>query len=462
MSSTSLPQAVTDLNKIFSGHLLQPADSGYEDARKVHNGLIDKRPALIARCCGLADVKAAVDMARMLNLEVSVRGGGHNVAGRATLDGGIMIDLSLMKGVRVDAKNKTAWAQGGATWGDFNRETQIYNLATTGGVVSTTGIGGLTLGGGIGFLMGKYGLAVDNLVSVDMVTSEGNVLKASKEEHPDLFWAVRGGGGNFGVVTSFEYALHPVGPNVFGGLVAYPFSEARDVLRLYRDITESAPDELTAFGGLIHAPDGSGTKLAAIVLCYCGAVSDGEAAVKSIREFGNPVVNALGPLPYTQMNMLLDGAYPKGEYNYWKSSLLSKLSDEAIDEMIETFAKCPSVRGELLLEHLHGALTRVAVDETAFPHRSEGYNFLVLSHWQNPDEKNACIAWAKESYASMEPYFGAGRYVNYLGSDEGGDPAAAAYGSNYGRLQEVKAKFDPHNFFHMNQNILPSGKKGGG
>ncbi len=410
---------------------------------------------MIARCAGVADIADAVNVARKLNLEVAVRGGGHNVAGRATLDGGLMIDLAPMKGIHVDPKAGTARAQGGVTWAEFNRETQLYGLATTGGVVSSTGVGGLTLGGGLGWLMGKHGLALDNLLSVDIVTAEGEILKASVDENADLFWAVRGGGGNFGVVASFEYQLHPVGPSITGGLVAYPFDRARDVLRFFRDVTASLPDELMVFGGLIHAADGSGTKLVAMVTCHCGSLGAGEAATRPIKKFGSPAMDAIGPIPYCQLNAMLDGAYPKGALNYWKSSFLARLTDDAIDKMIECFARCPTPMGQMLLEHFHGAASRVGVSDTAFPHRADGYNFLVLSEWMDQANTDQCIAWARDTYAAMESFMASGRYVNYLGDDEIGDPVPAAYGPNYRRLQKLKAKYDPGNFFHMNQNIRP-------
>ncbi len=452
---SSVPQGFEELASTFGGQLLQPADSGYEEARRVHNGLVNKRPAMIARCAGVADIADAVNVARKLNLEVAVRGGGHNVAGRATLDGGLMIDLAPMKGIHVDPKAGTARAQGGVTWAEFNRETQLYGLATTGGVVSSTGVGGLTLGGGLGWLMGKHGLALDNLLSVDIVTAEGEILKASVDENADLFWAVRGGGGNFGVVASFEYQLHPVGPSITGGLVAYPFDRARDVLRFFRDVTASLPDELMVFGGLIHAADGSGTKLVAMVTCHCGPLGAGEAATRPIKKFGSPAMDAIGPIPYCQLNAMLDGAYPKGALNYWKSSFLARLTDDAIDKMIECFARCPTPMGQMLLEHFHGAASRVGVSDTAFPHRADGYNFLVLSEWMDQANTDQCIAWARDTYAAMESFMASGRYVNYLGDDEIGDPVPAAYGPNYRRLQKLKAKYDPDNFFHMNQNIRP-------
>jgi FAD/FMN-containing dehydrogenase len=449
----SVADAVTEIASKFTGQLLQPADVGYEEARKVHNGLVNKHPALIARCHGVADVVDAVDLARKLNLEVAIRGGGHNVAGRATVEGGLMIDLAPMKGIHVDPDAHIVRAQGGVTWAEFNRETQLHGLAITGGVVSSTGIAGLTLGGGVGWLMGKYGLALDNLRSVELVTAEGQVLRTSKNENAELFWAVRGGGGNFGVAASFEYQLYPVGPMIIAGLVAHPFERARDVLRFFRDFTASLPDEFTVFAGLIHAPDGA--KLAAMVTCHCGSLAAGEVAVRPLKEFGSPAMDAIGSMPYCQLNAMLDAAYPKGALNYWKSSFLAQMTNDTIDTMIACFARCPTPMGQLLIEHFHGAATRVGVGDTAFPHRVYGYNLLVLSEWMEPANTDRCIAWARQTYAEMEPFVSSGRYVNYLGDDETGDPTAAAYGPNYRRLQELKTKYDPGNFFHMNQNIRP-------
>jgi FAD/FMN-containing dehydrogenase len=447
---------ITEFAPSFCGQLLQPADAGYEEARRVHNGLVDKRPALIARCTGASDILDAVALARKLNLEVAVRGGGHNVAGRSTLDDGLMIDLAPMKGIHVDPMTRTARAQGGVTWALFNRETQLHGLATTGGVVSSTGIAGLTLGGGLGWLLGKHGLALDNLLSVDIVTANGKLLKASPDENADLFWAVRGGGGNFGVASSFEFRLHPVGPTITGGLIAWPFDRAHDVLRFYREFTASAPDELMVVAGLIHAADGSGTKLAVMATCHCGPLDQGATAVRPIKQFGSPAMDVIGPMPYCQLNAMLDAAYPKGALNHWKSAFLAQLSDEAIDRMIACFTKCPTPMGQLLLEHFHGAVSRIGVGDTAFPHRTAGYNLVVLSEWMDRALTDRCVAWARESFAAMEPFMGTGRYLNYLdASDEKGDPIAAAYGPNYRRLRELKAKYDPDNFFHMNQNIRP-------
>ncbi|MCK1575791.1 MULTISPECIES: FAD-binding oxidoreductase [unclassified Bradyrhizobium] len=454
-SITSVASAAADLSASFGGQLLKPTDEGYEEARKVHNGLVDKRPALIARCRSVADVVDAVALVIKLGLEVAVRGGGHNVAGRATIDGGIMIDLSPMRGVHVDAVGKTVRAQGGATWGDVNRETQLHGLAVTGGVVSTTGIAGLTLGGGLGWLMGKYGLALDNLRAVELVTADGKVLQVSKQEEPDLFWAIRGGGGNFGIATSLEYDLHAVGPIITGGPIVYSIDRSRDVLEFFRASTRSLPDEHTLFATLTHAPDGSGAEVAALVTSHCGPAAEAERAVRPLKQFGAPIVDAIGPMPYCQLNSMLDANYPRGALNYWKSNFLSELSDGAIATMIECFARCPTPMGQLLLEHIHGAAARVDARDTAFPHRQEGYNFLVLAQWMQPDDTRQCISWARETYEGMRPFFSSGRYVNYLDDDEVGDPVAAAYGPNYRRLQQIKAKYDPNNFFRMNQNIRP-------
>ena len=305
--------------------------------------------------------------------------------------------------------------------------------------------------------MGKFGLALDNLQSVEMITAAGHALRASAEENPDLFWAVRGGGGNFGVVTSFEYRLFPVGPTITGGLIAYPFDNAREMLRFYRDFTAAIPDELSAAATLVHAPDGSGTKLAAMVACHCGPVAEGEKAMQPIKSFGSPLMDTIGPMPYCQLNSMLDGGYPKGALNYWKSSFLTQLSNDAIDTMIEHFEQCPTPMGQLLLEHFHGAATRVGATDTAFPHRREGYNFLVVSQTMDPAITDRCTAWARETYAAMKPFFAPGRYVNYLDDDETGDSVPAAYGPNYPRLRDIKRKYDPANFFHLNQNIVPSG-----
>ena len=451
---TTLDQAsIAELSARFSGVLLAPGQLGYDDARRVHNGMIDRHPALIARCLGTADIADAVNFARTRGLDLAVRGGGHNVAGRAVCDDGLLLDLSLMKGIHVDPVRRTARAQGGVTWREFNRETQAHGLATTGGVVSTTGIAGLTLGGGIGWLMAKHGLALDNLLSAEVVTASGDILRASKNENADLFWGLQGGGGNFGAVSWLEYRLHPVG-TVTSGLIAHPFDRARDVLKFCREVTSSLPDDLTIFGALLHAPDGG--KIAVIIVCHCGPLDAAEAALQPIKKFGTPIMDTIGPTTYEATNMMLDAGFPRGALNYWKSNFMTELSDQAIDTLIAQFAACPSPMSGLVLEHIHGAATRVGIDETAFPHRREGYNFLVVSEWLNPDDNGRNIAWARQSYDLMRPCFAPGRYVNYLGDDDGEDAVAAAYGPNYPRLRTLKAKYDPTNLFHLNQNIRPA------
>ena len=451
----TISQLTTALADTFGGQLLTPGDADYEQARRVHNGLVDKRPALIARCRNEADVVRAVHLAHEAGLEIAVRGGGHNVAGRATIDGGIMIDLSLMKGIDVDPNTRTVRAEGGVTWGELNRATQLHGLAVTGGIVSTTGIAGLTLGGGLGWLMGKHGLALDNLESVNLVSAEGKLLRASSNDDRELFWAVRGGGGNFGIATLFEYRLHPLDPTVVAGLLVHPFEHAREMLEFYKKCTASLPDDHTIFATLTHAPDGSGTKVAAMATFHCGAVAAAETATRPLKRFGSPLLDTIGPVSYTAFNEMMDANYPKGAFNYWKSSFLAELNLDAIDTMIESFARCPGSMGQLVIEHVHGAATRVGSGDTAFPHRSEGYNFLVLAQWLDTAKTAANIHWARETYARMEPFVAGGRYMNYLDDDEASDAVAAAYGANYARLRVLKTKYDPHNFFRLNQNILP-------
>lgn len=452
----SIAADAAEFAETFRGALLRPGDVGYDEARRVHNGLVDKRPALIAQCRNASDVADAIRLAQQLGLEVAVRAGGHNVAGRATIDDGLMIDLAQMKEIHVDPERRRVRAQAGVTWAELNRETQRHGLAVTGGVVSSTGIAGLTLGGGLGWLMGKYGLALDNLTSLELVNAEGELIRASKAEEPDLFWAARGGGGNFGIVTTLEYQLHAVGPSVTGGLIAHSFDRSREVLSLFRQNTASLPDEQVLVATLAHAPDGSGVKLAAMVTCHCGPLADGELAVRSLKQLGAPVLDGIGPMDYCELNTMLDAGYPKGALNYWKSTFLKELSDEAIETMISCFARSPSPMAQLLIEHVHGAAVRVAVEETAFPHRHAGYNFLILTQWLDPDMTDSCIAWTRDTYTHMERFAAPARYVNYLGDDEGVDAGTAAYGSNYHRLRELKNKYDPKNFFHMNQNIRPS------
>jgi len=447
--------AVRSLEGAFSGEVLLPGAPGYDEVRQLYNGLIDRHPALIARAKTAADASAAIGFAREHGLEISIRGGGHGIAGRAAADGGLMLDLSLIKDVAVDPGARTARAGGGVTWAEFNDATAEHGLATTGGVVSTTGIAGLTLGGGFGWLMAKHGLAADNLVSAEVVTADGSVRTASADRDADLFWALRGAGANFGVVTTFEYRLHPL-TEITGGLAAYPFDAAREVLEFHREFTADLPDELMSYAGLIHAPDGSGTPLAAIVVCHSGDASQAEADLKPLRDFGTPAMVQIGPMPYPAINTMLDAGYQKGSLNYWKSNFLRELSDDAIRTMIDVFPSCPSPMTGLLLEHYHGAATRVGVADTAVQHRHAGYNLLFTSVWTDPAQNDANVAWTREAYAALEPSFSEGRYVNYLSEDDLGEAARAAYGPNYDRLAQLKATYDPDNAFHMNLNVKPA------
>ena len=448
-------QRVDALAAAFAGELLRPGVDGYEDARLVHNGLVNKRPALIARCTTPADVAAAIAFARRGGHEISVRGGGHNVGGSAVTDGGVMIDLSAMKKVTVDPDARTLRAQGGVTWAELNDAAAEHGLAVTGGAISSTGVAGYTLGGGLGWLMSMYGLASDNLVSVELVTAAGELLTASEARSQDLFWALRGGGGNFGVATAFEFRLHPL-THVVGGLIAHPFAEAGDVLRFYRDVTSDLPDELSVFAGLVHAPDGSGLKLAALVVCHVGSPEQAEAALAPILGFGEPLMVQVGPMPYPELNKMLDGAYPFGALNYWKSAFAAGLGDGLIDAMIERFETVPSPMTAMLLEHFHGQVTRIGVTDTAVPHREPGFNLLLTSVWVDPAETEENVAWTRETYAALGPHLAGRRWANYLGADEGASDVRAAYGPNYDRLAEVKRRYDPDNVFRLNQNIPPA------
>jgi FAD/FMN-containing dehydrogenase len=438
----------------LSGAVIQPGEERYETARRVHNGLIDKRPALIARCRGTADVGAAVRFARQTGLEISIRGGGHSIAGRSVTEGGLMIDLAEMKGMYVDPNARTMRAQGGVIWSEFNRETAVHGLAVTGGAISTTGIAGLTLGGGLGWLMGIHGLAADNLLSVELVNADGALLNVTAESDPDLFWALRGGGGNFGVATSFEYRLHPLG-EVVGGLIAHPFEAARDVLRFYREFTQSVPDELTVFGGLVYAPGSSDLRLAALVVCHAGPAEQAQKDLAPLREFGQPLMVELGPMPYAVMNTLLDDGFPRGALNYWKSSFVESLDDELIDLAIERFETTPSPLNAILFEHFHGAVTRVGVNDTAVPHREVGYNLLLPSVWLDAADTEANVAWTRATFDLLSPYFSQRRWLNYFSDDDGADAVRAAYRQNYDRLVELKQRYDPENVFHLNHNIDP-------
>jgi FAD/FMN-containing dehydrogenase len=453
---TPLPlQGFLDLRAALSGSLLMPADAGYDDARRVHNGLIDKRPAAIARCQSTPDVVDALLFGRRSGLEISVRGGGHNPAGRAVTEGGLMIDLAPMKGIWVDPAARTVRAQAGVTWREYNRAAALHGLATTGGVVSTTGIAGLTLGGGLGWLMGKHGMAVDNLISAEVVTAAGKVVRASADSEPDLFWALRGGGGNFGIVTSFEFRAHPLS-TVIGGIVVHPFPAAPSLLSFYRDLTPTFPDDLAVFAGFIHAPDGSGMKLCALAVCHAGDdPAKAEADVAPLRKFGPPVQDLLQRMPYPVANTLMDGAFPRGAFNYWKSGFLRELSDGAIQAIAAAFAKTPTPQCAIIIEHFHGAVTRVSPTATAFPHRERGFNVALVGQWTDRSLDDACRKWVRETAQTLQPFLADRYYVNYVAADED-DLVRRAYGPNYDRLAALKHRYDPDNVFRLNVNIKPA------
>lgn len=451
MPTISLPD---DLAASFNGAFLTPSSAGYDEARAVHNGMIDKRPGLIARCANTADVRDVVDLGRNTGAEISVRGGGHNVAGRAVTEGGVMIDLSRMRGVHVDPATRRVRAQGGVTWNEFNRAAAVYGLATTGGVISTTGVAGLTLGGGLGWLMGKYGMSIDQLVSAEVVLADGSVVIASDETDADLFWAIRGGGGNFGVATSFEFDAHPL-EMVYGGIAAHPLDAAIETFDAYRQFTKGLPDEAVAFCGLVHAPDGSGHKIVATPVCHCGDLKQAEHDVGPIRTFREPMLDMIGPMPYPVMNTLLDDAFPKGALNYWKSGFFTELSDIAIQTMVEAFEAAPSIMSGMVVEHFHGEVSRVDPTATAFPHRQPGYNLVLVGEWDDPARTEENIEWVRATWRALEPFMAPQVYVNYMADDDSAK-IRQAYGPNYDRLVELKRRYDPDNLFRLNQNISPA------
>ena len=434
--------------------LLKPGDAQYEEARRIHNGMIDKHPSVIARCTSTADVVDAVRLGREAGGEVAVRGGGHNVAGKAVTEGGVMIDLAPMRDIAVDPAMRTVRAQPGVTWAEFNDAAAAQGLATTGGQVSSTGIAGLTLGGGFGWLMGKHGLAIDNLISADVVTAAGEVLTASETDNEDLFWAIRGGGGNFGVATSFEFRVHPL-DTVLGGILAHPLAAGPSVIDAFRGFTADAPDDLGVACGLVHAPDGSGNKIIALPLCHAGDdPQKAEDDIRAFRGFGPPVLDAVEVMPYPVVNTLLDGGFPKGALNYWKSAFLTNLSDDVIAIVLDAYKHVPSPMSAIIIEHLHGQATRVAPTATAYPWRETGYSVLVIAQWADPADTQTNVAWAQDLMQQMRPHLSERRYMNYMSADDAGF-VREAYGPNYDRLVELKRRYDPTNLFRLNQNIDP-------
>jgi FAD/FMN-containing dehydrogenase len=444
---------VEELRGSLRGELLCPSDAAYNEARSIWNAMFDKRPALIVRCAGVGDIISAVNFARINSIPVAVRGGGHNIAGNGACDGGLMLDMSRMKSVSVDPVNRIARAEPGLTWGEFDRETQAFGLATTGGICSETGIAGVTLGGGYGWLMRKHGLSLDNLLSVDVVCADGQLRTASATENTDLFFGVRGTHSNLGIVTSLEYRLHPVGPMVISGLVLHPLEKAGEVLRFYREYTAQAPEEMSAWAALLTSPDGH--PMVAIVVCYIGSIEAGQQVVRPLKEFGPPMIDMIQPMPYVKAQSLMDEAFPRGRYNYWKSNLLRELSDGVIDALVESFKKVASPYSSVLIGHLGGQVSRVGEQETAFSDRDAPYDLVIMPMWSDPAESDQHIRWADELWGAMQPFSSGGVYVNYLGN-EGEERIKAAHGTNHERLVTLKNKYDPMNLFRFNQNIKPT------
>ncbi len=437
----------------FRGDILTPGSAEYEACRRIWNGMIDRRPAAIARCNGPADVRAAIRFSVDQDVYPAVRGGGHNAAGLAMVDGGLVVDLSRMKGIFVDPAESVATAQTGLTWGEFDRETHLYGLATTGGLISTTGISGLTLGGGVGWLMGRCGLVCDNTLAYDVVVASGELIRASANEHTDLFWALKGGGGNFGVVTSITYRMYPI-TTVISGMVLHPLAKAREVLRFYRDFVMSGlPDELIVYAAALSTPDGH--PVIALLPAWCGDnLDEGERLLEPLRKFGAPIADMISRMPYPAMQQMIDGAAPFGLRSYWKSRFLRDLPDQAINAFVEFAESRTSPRSIIVLEHSHGAMSRVPPDATAFPSRTAPFDLVLISAWTNPEEDVRHIGWTREFHSAMQPWSAGSVYVNSLDQDDAAR-VPEAYGANYGRLCAVKAAWDPGNRFRRNQNIQP-------
>ncbi|HTP05135.1 MAG TPA: FAD-binding oxidoreductase [Nitrospirota bacterium] len=453
---------IKELKNSFSGEILLPTDGAYEGARKIWNAMIDRHPALIARCVTTSDAVHAVNFARDNGLVLAVRGGGHNIAGNAVCDDGLMIDLSLMKSVQLDPNTRRATVEPGCTLADFDAASQVHGLATPLGINSTTGVAGLTLGGGFGWLSRKYGMTIDNLESAEVVTAAGEVLHASATEHPDLFWGLRGGGGNFGIVTSFEFQLHPVGPDVLSGLIIFPFDQAKSVLTQFARFTETMPDDLNVWMITRKAPplpflhkDVHGKEIVALALCYAGDPTEGEKLIEPLRGFGTAHGEHVGVQPYTAWQQTFDPLLTPGARNYWKSHNFSQLSDGAIDAIIEYASMLPSPQCEIFVGTIGGQTARVAPDAMAYSSRNTNYVMNVHGRWESAAEDGHCIAWAREFFAKSQPFASSGAYINFLTQDET-NRIAFAYGKTYNRLVELKKKYDPDNLFHMNQNIKPA------
>ena len=444
--------ALQELRQAHRGDLIVPEDARYEDARRVWNAMIDRRPGVIARPRTAADVIACVTVARRHGVTIAVRGGGHNVAGRSVCDDGIVVDFADMKAIGVDPGAKTARAEPGLRWTEFDRATQAFGLATTGGTIGDTGIAGLTLGGGFGWLEGTLGMTVDNLLGADVVLADGRLVRASKTENPDLFWALRGGGGNFGIVTSFEYRLHNVGPMIIGGLVVHPLPRAAEALKFLGEYQRAAPDELVAAGVLMTGPDGN--KACGIAAAYVGDLAEGERVVAPLKQYGPPVMDVIGPMPYLAQQSLIDAAMPPNVFNYWKAEFADDISDDLIATAVDAFSRVPSPMSSILFFPIRGVASRVPPDATAFPHR-RGYHVGIYALWTDRLQNDQNVAWVRKTCAAIQPFIGGGVYVNELGEDEGLDRVRSAYGLNYDRLQRLKATYDPQNMFCLNANIAP-------
>jgi FAD/FMN-containing dehydrogenase len=452
------------LRSQLRGALCYPGEPEYDQARTIWNAMVDKRPAAVIRAAGSDDVVRAVDLARDRQLLLSIRGGGHNIAGNAVCDGGLMIDLSALKSVRIDPSSRTAHVEPGVLLAEFDKEAQAFGLATPLGINSTTGVAGLTLGGGFGWLSRKLGLTVDNLLSADVVLAEGTLVHASPNENEDLFWAIRGGGGNFGVVTSFEFRLHPVGPEVLAGLIVHPLSNAKQILQGYRRVAANAPDDFTCWAVMRKAPplpfipsEFHGKEVLILALCYVGGPSKAEAAVAPLRALGQPIAEHVGPMPFVGWQQAFDPLLTPGRRNYWKSHDFVELGDAAIELMIDYAGRLPSPECELFIAQLGGAVNRVPASSTAYPHRDVNFVMNVHTRWGDASQDQACIGWAREFFDRMAPHATGGVYVNFMPGDEAQRVRRGAYGPNYERLSELKAKYDPGNLFRQNQNIAPAG-----
>jgi FAD/FMN-containing dehydrogenase len=452
-----------ELAAAVRGDLITPADPGYDQARAVYNAMIDKHPAAIVRCRDTADVIACVRFAREHGVEIAVRGGGHSAGGLGVADDALVIDLSQMRSTTVDPENHTVRADPGCTWGDVDHATVAFGMATPSGFIASTGVAGLALGGGIGYLSRRFGLTVDNLLSADVVLADGTFVTTSEHSHPDLFWALRGGGGNFGVVTSFEFRLHPVGPQVIAGLIVHPFSAAKDVLHQYRRLVAQAPDELCCWAVMRKAPplpflppEVHGTEVLVLALCHSGDLASGEKAAAPFRAIGKPIADVVGPAPFAGWQTAFDPLLTAGERNYWKSHDFVELSDGLIDVLLDAVRNLPTPQCEIFIGNLGGAINRVAADATAYPHRNVNFVMNVHTRWSVESEDKMCVAWGRAVYDATAPFATGGVYVNFMPNDEADRVRAGAYGVNFDRLAKIKAKYDPANLFRMNQNVAPA------